>query len=405
MVLEISISDASDRRPTLRIQIPPPNAVIAGETNRYVQTHIFASDTRSRFNRQKPNTQETLTKAIIAMRTKYLEKPSTRGFFRSPPDTIDPKFLAIEKMTHFTKKFALGNCGEFASLALYYVAMQYPEVNAEIGYLEPHFDLSGSGSGHEFLIIGRSLDSDSEKPETWGEEAYICDPWSEENNVYPVSEFKTKMKIHYHYIQISVDRETDGQITKKVNCTSPFNEFVHRVGVYEKESAGNSASLQRNTAKIIELYIQSHEQLKTITLQLIVDLEKITGRLTQKYGDLDDKYQIINGKINDARQLVESLEETINQNRILPQTHKIKQKLQLKAVLDEHFRRYCAIAATTKVEKEKLAHHPDDGRTATKMAGFFGMRTQTVRETNQALSKAAKEVRALLKNSSSYSPL
>lgn len=44
-----------------------------------------------------------------------------------------------------------------------------PDVNAELCHIK--------GGDHVFLVIGRANDGDPKKPETWGDEAYICDPF------------------------------------------------------------------------------------------------------------------------------------------------------------------------------------------------------------------------------------
>lgn len=89
---------------------------------------------------------------------------------------------------HF-KHNKLGNCGELALVAFYYVLKKQPQTQAEVCLLEK--------GEHAFLVLGRKIESDPLRPETWGEDAYICDPWA--NTIYPASQYKEKTKCYKVY--------------------------------------------------------------------------------------------------------------------------------------------------------------------------------------------------------------
>jgi hypothetical protein len=83
------------------------------------------------------------------------------------------------------KKYSLGNCGEMADLALYYVLTHHPSIYAQVYQL--------NRGDHVFLVIEKDAES------------FICDPWS--NKVYPFSEWQDKLKA-YKYTEENISQET-----------------------------------------------------------------------------------------------------------------------------------------------------------------------------------------------------
>ncbi len=105
---------------------------------------------------------------------------------------------SLEVQIETVKKYSLGNCGEIARMALYYVVTHHPQVYAQVYSI-------GNGD-HAFLIIGKKKPLLPMRLETWDEDAYVCDPWS--NTVYPVSEWKEKLK-DYKYSTTALSKETE----------------------------------------------------------------------------------------------------------------------------------------------------------------------------------------------------
>lgn len=95
-------------------------------------------------------------------------------------DEILANFVATIKIT---SKFSLGNCHEMAMQALSYSMLKHPNILSEIFVLNP--------GDHTFLVLGRSVVSNPNDPETWGSTCVVCDPWA--NNVFPASEYNTKL--------------------------------------------------------------------------------------------------------------------------------------------------------------------------------------------------------------------
>ncbi|WP_340609515.1 hypothetical protein [Xenorhabdus bharatensis] len=72
----------------------------------------------------------------------------------------------------------IGNCGEKAILAFYYLKMQQVEplelFDASMGEAADDY--------HTFVVIGRTRGIETD-PSTWNHETVVCDPWAEQ--VYP----------------------------------------------------------------------------------------------------------------------------------------------------------------------------------------------------------------------------
>lgn len=104
---------------------------------------------------------------------------------------------SLEVRIETVKKYSLGNCGELAEMALYYVVTYHPQVYAQVYSI-------GNGD-HNFLIIGKKKPHLPMRLETWDEDAYVCDPWS--NTIYPVAEWKEKLK-YYKYTTTALSEDT-----------------------------------------------------------------------------------------------------------------------------------------------------------------------------------------------------
>lgn len=90
----------------------------------------------------------------------------------------------ITKQVDMAKKYSVGNCTEIALIAMEYIATHDDKISAEL------FEIAGGD--HVFLVVNRDPKSDSHDPLTWGDSAYICDPWA--NKVYPAKEYLKELK-------------------------------------------------------------------------------------------------------------------------------------------------------------------------------------------------------------------
>jgi hypothetical protein len=82
-----------------------------------------------------------------------------------------------------------GNCGESAALAFMYLYDRH---------VHPLDFMAGQNVDHAFVVIGRLASSDEAKPDSWGPDAVVCDPWGGlwmrgAGRAFPASQFKTNM--------------------------------------------------------------------------------------------------------------------------------------------------------------------------------------------------------------------
>jgi hypothetical protein len=83
----------------------------------------------------------------------------------------------IEEKKELENRLEGGGCHVLAFLTRSFIQSKY-DVSVEVAVLDHH----------QFLVIGRAPDSDSNDITTWGVEAVICDPWADK--AYPAYHFK-----------------------------------------------------------------------------------------------------------------------------------------------------------------------------------------------------------------------
>lgn len=108
--------------------------------------------------KQTPEGQE-VERRINAMRERHISKPEfSLGWIKS-----------IAKLA---KKYHVGNCCEKSCYAFYHLLKTAPQNTTIEIFNNPFQD-------HWFVVIGRNQ-GESNNPQTWNDDATICDPWSNE---------------------------------------------------------------------------------------------------------------------------------------------------------------------------------------------------------------------------------
>lgn len=204
-----------------------------------------------------------------------------------------------------SKKFSLGNCQELALLALHYIAVE-TSLNAEVYRIK--------GGDHIFLVIGRPRDSNPNIPETWGENTYICDPWS--NLVYPASQYQTRLKNFYSDILYINNEETEDDLEEdfESDFTNNVEDFDPKKHQLEPQGNFNTTYIRKyNTNEhlneVFLLFQSKQQKIISATNRLNADLNKIATRLKNKYGENDDKYLVIKNKIVHVETLILELNQ------------------------------------------------------------------------------------------------
>lgn len=198
-----------------------------------------------------------------------------------------------QKTIELAKKNRKGNCHELAFLALQYVVNLSPEVKAEV------FTIKVDVGGHCFLVMGRQTNSNPNDPATWGEDAYICDPWVENgNNVYKASQYKENLKNHY----CTYDHVTH----RWVNHIEDFDDNKHRIMPNRTLSTTSIDSYNKQSALFVLAAI----------LKYRVEIFKIAKKLIGRYGKNDNKVEIILRKIKEVSGCIDEIKNMVEDKNI-----------------------------------------------------------------------------------------
>jgi hypothetical protein len=109
-------------------------------------------------------------------------------------------------------------CIEMVLLGLSLMSKNPQKMKGEFFILEGR---TNNNHSHDFIVINRVLGSDPADPLTWGSDAVICDAWS--GNVYPASEFATRLTCHFPY-----EITTNDPDYRRMNIISLYNPEFHR---------------------------------------------------------------------------------------------------------------------------------------------------------------------------------
>jgi len=187
------------------------NILLGNDAANYARKLITASSTALTTSMID---QSDIAKHIERMRkSTFSTEVSLKDLFRVPDIHFNADLYQIKKAVRLVKNFSVGNCGEYAALALNYLRKQ--DVKRAEAF-------SISNGNHCFVVIDRAMDSDPEKPETWGTDAIVCDPWS--NKIYPATEITQTLQC-YRGIRVN-----SGEFSMEYsiqNTTYPFDPTIH----------------------------------------------------------------------------------------------------------------------------------------------------------------------------------
>ncbi|WP_419418573.1 hypothetical protein ACNVED_08380 [Legionella sp. D16C41] len=250
----------------------PLNEAIAKNACNYARTYIIKGNTHLINNTYDALRRNHIGKGIGAIRALFNENSK----YSIEVNYVIAKFYNVIKVC---KKFSLGNCTELSFMALDYVIKYTPaHISAEIFKLE--------GGDHAFLVIGRQEGSAPNLPQTWGEQAYICDPLL--NQVYPASQYLTKLKGFFSLIEIGKNPVTFR------NFLEDFDPHTHTLVPYKYFNAHYIRTAQSNehVQKITNFFkTKAQLMLKAIsTLQR--ELTQLADEL-KKYNECGAKRRVI----------------------------------------------------------------------------------------------------------------
>ena len=258
-------------------------------------------------------------------------------------------------------------------LALEYTLLNYPNL-----IVEEFMIFNGD---HEFLVIGRDLSSDFEKPETWGDNVYICDPW--QNKVFLAGEYLSKVKNYY-----LTYHDIDGQ----TNYTEDFNPQKHALipamsylNIQVMTSEDHKRTLyclfQKKSALIISAFRGMQD-----------DLNKIATRLLERYGARDEKYIIIKSKLDHLNEALSQVQSELAANEFTNENY-----FEFQTKFEEALRKHAkSLKNSTKIKQEEAQTlwRYNKGW-ATSLMIFFKIPPKTIRMTNNACQRLNEELSQL----------
>ncbi|PWY55452.1 hypothetical protein DGG96_11780 [Legionella qingyii] len=264
--------------------VPYSNKDAALLANKYAREFIIEGGTQLINNTYPIDKKKSLSDAVKDVREQSQKTVNSWLEF-------DYYIYEFYQSVECSKKYSIGNCNELSELALDYIAHYAPHVNAEVFQL--------MGGNHVVLVVGRQKGSDPRKPETWGKDAYICDPWSDD--VYPASEYLARTKNYYQTYDEVLDTYT--------NHVEDFNPSKHTFGLIRNYNTDyiRKYNTQEHIMEVFDLFQKKQQMIVEAAVNLERALITIRNKLEEKYGESNEKYQIIQNKINQIKSATEQL--------------------------------------------------------------------------------------------------
>ncbi|WP_419421537.1 hypothetical protein ACNVED_16655 (plasmid) [Legionella sp. D16C41] len=348
--------------------IPPPTPeMIAHAACSYSRNFILKGVTQLVNNTYDKSQRFSLARAIIDLRKLSNEYPESSL-------EINAEYHKFHRTVELCKKFSLGSCYELALMALDYV-LRYapPSVNAEVYYIK--------GGDHAFLVVGRKMNSNPNKPETWGKEAYICDPWS--NKVYPASEYLSQTKNYF------ISRKEDGDYS---NHIEDFDKHRHKLSPISLQNAEylRKTQLQPHLNKIVQLFQKRMKAILKALEKLETNLKAIMQRLDEKYPNDPQKKEIIEKMMVKLHATVEKIRVDIKKDYTTLPYDTLRSNLE--RLSKESLSSFQKAVHVSEAHKAVLMKYNHEKSYATKFLRFLNIKPKTARDTHDALKEAQESV-------------
>lgn len=266
----------------------------------YAKQFNLQGNTHSKFGGLTPDKQKDIFFKINAMRSVV----SGSSAYSLGLDADIDRFAQSVAMSKGTN---LGNCGENASLALDHIVNHEPDAYAEVYQMDPAVD-------HVFCIVDRDKNSDPTKPETWGENAYVCDPWGDE--VYPASEL-TKPR-SYKASEAQHKPTPDNYMNIEVKAVeATFDPSKHKIEPQEKLNTDyiRNTKSKENADAIVGSFQKKSEIILSALDTLSKDLEKEAKRLDKDKSSIGtEKANVIKEKMAAVQDEIARIKDDVKEN-------------------------------------------------------------------------------------------
>lgn len=151
------------------------NLTLACRAANKVRKCRLQSTTHPTFNLLSDDDKRVLVRAVNNLRSKIDSYPVLQHGSRL--FSAKKQFDALHADNQRCVSAKVGNCLEYAKLALEYAREMNHEVRVEVVYIK--------NGDHVFVVIDRQAGSDMNDYTSWGAQAVICDAWA--GAVYPAS--------------------------------------------------------------------------------------------------------------------------------------------------------------------------------------------------------------------------
>jgi hypothetical protein len=351
-----------------------PNEALAQSAQEYARLQIKEASTYLDLEDEK---RMELEQAIEEMRKQSKES----GYYLS---RVDPVLKHFEERIDNCHKLHIGNCHELALMGLYYILNTNPNTLAEVFCIQ--------GGDHVFLVIGRKIPSDASDPDTWGPDAFFCDPWSQK--VYPPKDHLQKTK--------NFMTTNENGVVK--NSTEPFDPDKHIL----KPIAIQNSLLYKDKAReanallvqVFEILTQRYVEVYT---ELVANLESIAQQ-AKKRGEHSPQYLLLREKINVITQITKALEEDCkNFKNAVDEASKSNTYLahtkfdsDIQSSMKEKMQGLRESAKLSENESNTLKQFsPNDTTWSTKIAKFYNAEPKAFKNYQTSLKSAEEQIEAL----------
>lgn len=343
---------------------------IAKKANAYARKHIVSGATQLETNKLPVHQRVEIYSKVKELRRQVSDESSYSIL------ALEEELIEFFAYIELCKKYALGNCQEMTYMALDYIVKNEPDVEAEAFYID--------GGDHVFLVIGRNPDSDANDPLTWGDDAYICDPWA--NRVYRASDYQTEL----HDYRGLTEKTVFGNYL--LNCPVPldsdrtelkpiFRANTRYIRLYGEPNIIKSA---------ISLYQLKLNFLKTSINEVLESLLSINKRLLKRYGEEDSKYKVVKGLIETCQQLQAELSHQTEE----AEAHKTK-PIELEKLIRQQLKDVKSSVNDTHCQKVLSRYHQPHSFSS-KVMSFFGIRPTSARRFSSTMEDFSTRI-ALIK--------
>ena len=332
-------------------------AEIALQAKMYARYYILEGTTQLINNTYDLDKKQHIERQLSRIRNPLTQYPEYPGLTLE----IDREISKFYRTIDDCKNLAVGNCHELALMALDYVAHHTPHVDAEVYCI--------AGGDHVFLVVGRNKGSDPGQPTMWGDDAYICDPWSD--MAYPASEYLAKTKNFYR---------TYGGIGGYTNHVQDFDPLRHS---FKPIATQDTIYIRKTQSEDHLLMVQTlfHSKVKlilTATEKLQRNLEKISNRLLTLYGESDEKYIILSTMVRDLRVISSFILEDLKDINFKESYSTLRSTLEKKLTTN-----VTLLDCTTDLSdknQQTLRKYKNEDSLFTKIMQYFKIETKTVRD-------------------------